>query len=232
MNEKLLKVIEDERWENRSDNICEEIDPINKFHNEALDRIAEAAKKPSNVPVPEKTTGEFEKSVLTIYNRGYHTGHHDTVEGNYVNILDCDMSNYHEDNFNDITEDVDFITTHNADIAAKDKENEIALANERARIMRGDFNNICAYCGWEADDEHSTWEALQHHVLNCEEHPLFKANKRIAELEAKVEYQSSYVKSRDGAPIGFMRKERADVLQRRIEEYRERIKELEATIKQ
>jgi hypothetical protein len=30
-----------------------------------------------------------------IYNSGYHAGHHDTVEGRYVDIVPTDMDTYH-----------------------------------------------------------------------------------------------------------------------------------------
>jgi uncharacterized coiled-coil protein SlyX len=134
------------------------------------------------IPSPGKMTGEFER----VYQ--------DNIRS--INLFDDD--NYTERVIVHNNMIKEFFTAHNADIAAKDKENETALANERARIMRGDFNNICAYCGWEADDEHRIWEALQHHVLNCEEHPLFKANKRIAELsKAVADWQEVHAKCLD-----------------------------------
>jgi len=37
-----------------------------------------------------------EQSVY-LFNLGYHSGHHDTVEARYVHILDCDMKTYHAD---------------------------------------------------------------------------------------------------------------------------------------
>jgi hypothetical protein len=40
-----------------------------------------------------------------LYNSGYHAGHHDTVEGYYVDILDCDMETYHEDIVAEILEE-------------------------------------------------------------------------------------------------------------------------------
>ena len=32
-----------------------------------------------------------------IYNQGYKAGHHDTVEGIYTDIFDCDMNKHHDD---------------------------------------------------------------------------------------------------------------------------------------
>lgn len=43
------------------------------------------------------------KTLLTrMYNKGYKTGHHATVEGQYVDILDEDMDTYHDDIVNEI----------------------------------------------------------------------------------------------------------------------------------
>ena len=36
-------------------------------------------------------------TIIHIYNSGYHAGHHDTVEGQYVDIYPSDMDTYHED---------------------------------------------------------------------------------------------------------------------------------------
>ena len=37
------------------------------------------------------------EKIIHIYNSGYKAGHHDTAEGQYVDILPCDMNTYHED---------------------------------------------------------------------------------------------------------------------------------------
>jgi hypothetical protein len=37
-----------------------------------------------------------------MYNKGYKAGHHATVEGQYVDILDEDMDTYHDDIVNEI----------------------------------------------------------------------------------------------------------------------------------
>jgi hypothetical protein len=43
------------------------------------------------------------KTLLTrMYNKGYKAGHHDTVECQYVDILDEDMDTYHADIVNEI----------------------------------------------------------------------------------------------------------------------------------
>ena len=48
--------------------------------------------------------------------------------------------------------------------------------------------------------------------------------------ESTVHTPMEDLRDADPDPIGYMRKERADVLQRRIVEYRERIKELESQV--
>lgn len=40
---------------------------------------------------------ECRRQSVSLYNSGYHAGHHDTVEGCYTHILPCDMSTYHDD---------------------------------------------------------------------------------------------------------------------------------------
>jgi len=52
----------------------------------------------------------LKKLLITIYNCGYHAGHHDTVESQYVDIFSCDMDSYHgevvEELINDAKEDL------------------------------------------------------------------------------------------------------------------------------
>ena len=44
--------------------------------------------------------------MVRIYNSGYHAGHHDTVESQYVDIHDCDMDTYHSETVADILSNV------------------------------------------------------------------------------------------------------------------------------
>lgn len=37
------------------------------------------------------------RQLVRLYNSGYKAGHHDTVEGGYAGIFDCDMDSYHQD---------------------------------------------------------------------------------------------------------------------------------------
>lgn len=43
----------------------------------------------------EARVGRLEKQAVTLYNLGYHAGHHDTVEAQYTDILACDMDTIH-----------------------------------------------------------------------------------------------------------------------------------------
>jgi len=45
---------------------------------------------------------DLEAALIYLYNKGYHAGHHDTVEACYTDIMDCDMGEYHADEVNDI----------------------------------------------------------------------------------------------------------------------------------
>tara|TARA_R110002126_G_C10209515_1_gene477846 strand:+ start:111 stop:308 length:198 start_codon:yes stop_codon:yes gene_type:complete len=47
------------------------------------------------------------KTLMTdLYNRGYAAGHHDTVEGQYVDIHYSDQLTYHEDVIDEIIEEM------------------------------------------------------------------------------------------------------------------------------
>jgi hypothetical protein len=45
------------------------------------------------------------RMAMRLYNSGYHAGHHDTVETGYVDIISCDMENYHGDEAREIVQD-------------------------------------------------------------------------------------------------------------------------------
>ena len=49
-----------------------------------------------------KQIRDLEAALIYLYNKGYHAGHHDTVEACYTDIMDCDMGEYHADEVNDI----------------------------------------------------------------------------------------------------------------------------------
>ena len=45
------------------------------------------------------------KFMVSLYNRGYKDGHHDTVEGQYVDVFRQDMDTYHSDVVSEWLED-------------------------------------------------------------------------------------------------------------------------------
>jgi hypothetical protein len=45
------------------------------------------------------------RMAMYLYNRGYNSGHHDTVEGKYGTVHHCDMENYHEEEVREIVQD-------------------------------------------------------------------------------------------------------------------------------
>ena len=44
----------------------------------------------------------LEEATVHIYNSGYHAGHHDTVEGGYVDIHPSDMDSYHAEEVSEL----------------------------------------------------------------------------------------------------------------------------------
>ena len=61
---------------------------------------------------------------------------------------------------------------------------EVAMKEERVRIVTGQFNQICGYCGEEMTAP-SQWEKLQDHIQKCKKHPLSQAREQIAALTAE-----------------------------------------------
>lgn len=53
------------------------------------------------------------------------------------------------------------------------------LEDRILRIVRGDFAQICSYCGWESKG--SGWEELQEHIKTCSKHPLSKVRRQTIE---------------------------------------------------
>lgn len=84
----------------------------------------------------------------------------------------------------DVSEALRYIDTLQS--AQKLAQEERDAANDKAlRVLRGQFTQICSYCGWEANREGAQWTDLQSHIKQCEHHPLVKAesiNRRMVEL--------------------------------------------------
>ena len=56
----------------------------------------EAALQAENAKLKTKLEAAVKESI-TLYNLGYKSGHHDTVEGGYTDLLWDDMETYHEE---------------------------------------------------------------------------------------------------------------------------------------
>ena len=62
---------------------------------------------------------------------------------------------------------------------------ELAAAREdKLRIVRGEFAQICSYCGWESAD--GGWDELQAHIHNCEKHPVFLLTHELAAARKEI----------------------------------------------
>lgn len=62
-------------------------------------------------------------------------------------------------------------------LAAAEKERD--EANDKAlHVVRGQFKQICSYCGWESDE--GGWDDLQAHIKVCPEHPVSALSAQLA----------------------------------------------------
>jgi hypothetical protein len=69
-------------------------------------------------------------------------------------------------------------------IAAALGKQEEHFESEKLRILRGNFGQICSYCGWETAASGGSWEDLQAHVKQCKAHPVFQLTEKLAALES------------------------------------------------
>jgi len=66
---------------------------------------------------------------------------------------------------------------------------QIELEAEREKVLRavrGEFTQVCSYCGWEAPPP-SGWEKLEKHIQECPKHPLVKEREKVKKLVEAVE---------------------------------------------
>lgn len=57
------------------------------------------------------------------------------------------------------------------------------LKEDKLRIVRGEFELICSYCGWESG-EGDGWEQLQQHIKVCDKHPLTSLQAKLDKSES------------------------------------------------
>ena len=62
------------------------------------------------------------------------------------------------------------------------QENE-SMKAQVIKVVRGQFSQICSYCGWEALASGASWDELQVHIKVCPKHPLTKAIAENANLQ-------------------------------------------------
>jgi hypothetical protein len=69
------------------------------------------------------------------------------------------------------------------------------------RVVRGEFTQICSYCGWEGKKGGEQWEGLQAHIAVCPAHPMRKVEARVRELEAQWDSRDEWVIAYEGDGI-------------------------------
>jgi len=60
------------------------------------------------------------------------------------------------------------------------------------RVVRGEFTQICSYCGWEAPPEGAQWEELQAHIKICPTHPAAQLAAMTQERDFNAAYFEAY----------------------------------------
>ena len=53
------------------------------------------------------------------------------------------------------------------------------LEEQNLRLLRGEFGQICSYCGWETPASGSSWGELQVHIRMCPKHPVSKLQSQL-----------------------------------------------------
>jgi hypothetical protein len=72
--------------------------------SEGEDEAEDSWNKLQTPKLPEGYLAVDKALLIKLYNAGYKTGHHDTVEGQYTDIFEVDMDSYHEDDVDEIIE--------------------------------------------------------------------------------------------------------------------------------
>lgn len=71
-------------------------------------------------------------------------------------------------------------------------QDEIAELNSKLlRVVRGEFTQICSYCGWESTvggnaEPEAPWNALQDHIQCCVIHPIYELKAEITQLKKTI----------------------------------------------
>ena len=87
-------------------------------------------------------------------------------------------------------------------------------------VVRGEFTQICSYCGKECQPPNG-WEELQEHIKVCERHPLREAEREAAGLREAMEDAATLCDNLEWLEAHGYR-EASD--RRGVEHYRDRVK--------
>ncbi len=58
------------------------------------------------IKLSTEEVNELRRIMIHLYNSGYHAGHNDTVEGQYIDICTQDMDTYHEEIVCELVEEI------------------------------------------------------------------------------------------------------------------------------
>ena len=82
------------------------------------------------VAQPSQAQGASKSDLIYLYNAGYKSGHHDTVESQYTDVTHHDMRTYHHDVIEDLISE--------GEIAQSAQPTEHPAAQRQARELSGD----------------------------------------------------------------------------------------------
>ncbi len=107
------------------------------------------------------------------------------------------------------------------------EDHEKALAEAVVRVVRGEFGQICSYCGWATEAGGGSWEDLQEHIEGCPKHPLADLRRK---LDRAVEALRRDTEVFEGLVLGrYKGLEIADVSEERMSVIDDAIHEIEST---
>lgn len=77
---------------------------LSEFNEDVEEMAYELAYTRYALAKTERELAALKAAAVHIYNSGYHGGHHDTVEGRYVDIHPSDMDSYHDEEVAELRE--------------------------------------------------------------------------------------------------------------------------------
>jgi hypothetical protein len=119
-----------------------------------------------------------------VFNTGYHSGHHDTVEGGYVHIEAGDMDSYHDDEVKELVADLREATAAMGDGAEGEADHlvepnkKVATVDERIDAAQQSLINRLNYI-----NQHPTYSNSG--KLSRIDHAACVYKQRIEAIQAK-----------------------------------------------